>query len=255
MSDIGAMVDLLIAAGTPPAVAAQVIAQAFAAGAAAGNFRGIPVDDAAEKRRAYDRERKRKSAEIHRTSTGTPRTSESASLSKESKKEEIKEEVGARKKAFRGNRLPDDWQPSPQDRAVADELLGEQKAAGEIAKFHDHWKQQPGNKGVKLDWNAAWRNWIRRAAEYAGGRNGQRTNGFHPNSSAGPAPTRDAAVITGMGRALDRRRADRAAANGNGELRGHPDAAGGDDPGRAAASGDDGAPGQLALIPAGHAGE
>jgi hypothetical protein len=28
--------------------------------------------------------------------------------------------------------------------------------------FKDHWAAQPGQKGVKLDWFATWRNWVRR---------------------------------------------------------------------------------------------
>lgn len=35
----------------------------------------------------------------------------------------------------------------------------------EHAKFCDYWIAQPGQKGVKLDWDATWRNWMRRAGE------------------------------------------------------------------------------------------
>ena len=28
-------------------------------------------------------------------------------------------------------------------------------------KFKDYWISQPGQKGVKLDWFATWRNWVR----------------------------------------------------------------------------------------------
>lgn len=35
----------------------------------------------------------------------------------------------------------------------------------ETEKFVDYWKAQPGQKGVKLDWPATWRNWMRRASE------------------------------------------------------------------------------------------
>ncbi len=28
-------------------------------------------------------------------------------------------------------------------------------------KFRDYWISQPGQKGVKLDWSATWRNWVR----------------------------------------------------------------------------------------------
>lgn len=36
-------------------------------------------------------------------------------------------------------------------------------AVPEFEKFRDHWIAQPGQKGVKADWFATWRNWIRRA--------------------------------------------------------------------------------------------
>ena len=35
----------------------------------------------------------------------------------------------------------------------------------ENAKFRDYWSAQPGAKGRKTDWDATWRNWIRRAFE------------------------------------------------------------------------------------------
>ena len=30
------------------------------------------------------------------------------------------------------------------------------------SEFHDHWLAQPAQRGVKLDWFATWRNWVRR---------------------------------------------------------------------------------------------
>lgn len=33
----------------------------------------------------------------------------------------------------------------------------------EMKIFEDYWNAQPGQKGVKVDWHATWRNWIRRA--------------------------------------------------------------------------------------------
>jgi len=53
---IADLVARLIAAGTPPDVAATVVAEAFAAGVVAT---ASPVDAAAERRRAADRDRKR----------------------------------------------------------------------------------------------------------------------------------------------------------------------------------------------------
>ena len=34
----------------------------------------------------------------------------------------------------------------------------------EHRKFIDYWIAQPGQKGVKTDWAATWRNWIRRSS-------------------------------------------------------------------------------------------
>ncbi len=39
----------------------------------------------------------------------------------------------------------------------------------------DYWRSQPGQKGVKVDWRATWRNWMRTAMERAPG--GGRVNG------------------------------------------------------------------------------
>lgn len=57
----------------------------------------------------------------------------------------------------RATRLPPDWMPDVFDDWVQ---------GPELAKFRDYWIAQPGQKGVKADWNATWRNWIRRASEY-----------------------------------------------------------------------------------------
>lgn len=68
----------------------------------------------------------------------------------------------------RGTRLPDDF-------AVTEELrawFAEQRFGGTVdfwrsqhAQFLDYWRGRPGQAGVKLDWPATWRNWMRKAAE------------------------------------------------------------------------------------------
>jgi hypothetical protein len=57
----------------------------------------------------------------------------------------------------RGSRLPADWQPS--------EPGYEGASAQTLARFRDYWLAQPGQRGVKTDWQATWRNWCRRDAE------------------------------------------------------------------------------------------
>lgn len=69
------------------------------------------------------------------------------------------------RKSARGTRLPLDWQPDETDLA-----FGESEGVhvpNEIGKFRDYWVAQPGQKGVKVDWSATWRNWCRRAEKRA----------------------------------------------------------------------------------------
>lgn len=76
----------------------------------------------------------------------------------------------------RGTRLPTGWAPS-------DDLLHWTRTEKPgidplqtLEKFRDHWAAQPGQKGVKTDWDATWRNWVRNEIPRAGGlpANGQR---------------------------------------------------------------------------------
>jgi uncharacterized protein YdaU (DUF1376 family) len=63
----------------------------------------------------------------------------------------------------RGSRLPADW--TPDEVFAKGEGLAAAEAAREGEKFRDYWLGQPGQKGVKLDWQATWKNWIRKAAD------------------------------------------------------------------------------------------
>lgn len=67
----------------------------------------------------------------------------------------------------KGHRIPDGWIPSDD---IANAMVSECPNVNqqmEYRKFVDYWSSQPGAKGVKLDWNATYRNWIRRASESA----------------------------------------------------------------------------------------
>lgn len=67
----------------------------------------------------------------------------------------------------RGKRLPPNWSPDAKGYATATkEGLSPEEINREADKFRDHWTAKPGQKGVMLDWDATWRNWVRRAAEY-----------------------------------------------------------------------------------------
>ena len=73
-----------------------------------------------------------------------------------------------RKSSERGSRLPENW-TLPEDwaseayqyRTPNGEYLTAEEISHEADKFRDHWIAQGGSRGVKVDWRATWRNWIR----------------------------------------------------------------------------------------------
>lgn len=70
----------------------------------------------------------------------------------------------------RGTRLPDDWWPDGTLRAWAREHGRSLDLKTVTETFRDYWVAQSGQKGVKLDWDATYRNWIRREMKDANGR-------------------------------------------------------------------------------------
>lgn len=64
---------------------------------------------------------------------------------------------------FRPVPMPDEW------RAVAKEMRPDLNADEVYKTFSDHWIAKSGHWGVKLDWLATWRNWLRKEAAPRGG--------------------------------------------------------------------------------------
>ncbi len=62
-----------------------------------------------------------------------------------------------------GTRLPPSWEPSAEDQGQAKRDRPDLDLAIELAKFRDHFAAKPGRAGESADWDATWRNWIRRA--------------------------------------------------------------------------------------------
>lgn len=65
----------------------------------------------------------------------------------------------------RGTRLPADFVPSEVARKTIIAESPDLDLRREHARFVDHWTAQPGQRGVKADWDATWRNWMRRSAD------------------------------------------------------------------------------------------
>lgn len=75
------------------------------------------------------------------------------------------------KRNDRGSRLEDGWMPSQK---VIDQMRQECPHVNleyEHRKFTDYWLSVPASRGRKSNWDATWRNWIRRASESRTGGN------------------------------------------------------------------------------------
>jgi hypothetical protein len=156
------MVDNLVAAGCAPAVAARVVAEAFAAGVLSAPVRGLSVDETTEKRRERDRIRQAlKRAEAKKSPDNPPTSAESAdcptralslkSLNKEDKKERA-----------RKHPCPVDWQPNEKHFAWAEKEHIPQSAVLSKAEDMRLWAQSTGEQ--KKDWDATLFVWLRRDA-------------------------------------------------------------------------------------------
>jgi uncharacterized protein YdaU (DUF1376 family) len=102
--------------------------------------------------------------------------------------EDKKEDASASSKesARRGSRLPDGWMPTDKQRdALKTEGFTDADLDRELPRFRDYWIAKPGAGGRKLDWDATFRNWLRKAhdlrgsdrAPAGGGQGGQRPGG------------------------------------------------------------------------------
>lgn len=109
-------------------------------------------DDSAQRVREH-RKRKAEAEQHFVTQCNAPET--------DTESEQKETPTGVSKK--RGERLPADFDP---DIGIAVAIgLTEVQARNEAVKFREWWPAQPGQRGVKLDWNLTWRTWCRKALE------------------------------------------------------------------------------------------
>lgn len=113
-------------------------------------------------------------------------------------------------RARKGTRIPDDWQPLAL--TDADATMVASWPAGtierEMAKFRDFWAAKAGAGGVKLDWQATWRNWLRQADERIP---------KNANRTAIGVRERDRDPALALRRAAERAEAEQASTSGCGE--------------------------------------
>ena len=106
-------------------------------------------DKQAENRRRPNKNKTLQSPRSHHTDTDTD-TEEKEETTVSSKK--------------KGSRLSPEWRlPKAWGEWAMAEGAVEVEVRREADKFRDYWLGVAGSKGVKLDWQATWRNWIRKA--------------------------------------------------------------------------------------------
>jgi len=259
-----AITNELIATGLSPVQTALLmeLVLSLSTGSSGANPVESPEYRTLEKRRAWDRDRKAREREAEREakrlsalSTGHPPESTGNRVEKADVCTvvlEDKEKGLSVKERKKGSRLLSNARVSDDDRAFAIENgIPENRVDAEWTEFVDYWIGVPGSRGVKLDWPATWRNRIRQISNKYRGSNGQGFSANRTNPTSGSPPTRDTAIIAGMGRALERRRAARAADDG-GQVQRSDGVAAEPDADCGAAPDDDQPPRQLTLLAAGH---
>ena len=80
----------------------------------------------------------------------------------ETERETETETKKEREKTQRGTRLPHDTKLTVEWIDFCRQQRPELDPQDVFAGFLDYWVAQPGQKGVKTDWTATWRNWVRR---------------------------------------------------------------------------------------------
>lgn len=173
MGSVAEMVMALIEAGAPPEIAAQVVAEAYAAGASIRPPTRTARQD--RNRRYYENRKARASEERLKASDsdvsdGVAKANIQHAPTRGEDNPSRLEHTGEKKNtpsvaspAKRGTRIPDDWQPDML--AARREGLSQAEAEREAERFRDYYLGAPNAKGVKLDWPATWRNWCRNAVD------------------------------------------------------------------------------------------
>jgi hypothetical protein len=67
-----------------------------------------------------------------------------------------------REPASRGSRLDPNWLPSKDSVIQMEAEAPDVDVRAEHRVFVDYWIAQPGQKGVKTNWESTWKNWMRR---------------------------------------------------------------------------------------------
>ena len=168
MSDLALIADLVRAGVAPELVArvAAAIADVRAEGASTRE-----ENRAAARKARNARYYKTRSDDLRRFKTSeilppSPLKETSPTPPKENNPTPSNTTGSARTHAHaRGGRLPEGWTPSKALCDFADGLgVGGHLFDEAVAEFRDYWRAVPGQRGIKLDWDATFRNRLRETA-------------------------------------------------------------------------------------------
>lgn len=91
--------------------------------------------------------------------------------------------------ATRGTRLPKDWTLPADWRVLCVAQRQDLDPDATAEGFRDYWIAVPGQKGLKLDWLATWRRWVREERQPGGAGSGQaRRSALHADNMIETAP-------------------------------------------------------------------
>jgi hypothetical protein len=110
-----------------------------------------------------------------------------------------------RAKAVRGTRIPEDFAVTEAmaewARREVPALVGAGRGKYETDRFVDYYRSASGANARKIDWPAAWRNWMRKAEDdYAGGRPAGRSGNVVPLAARESTGTTRARAASEAGR-------------------------------------------------------
>jgi hypothetical protein len=74
---------------------------------------------------------------------------------------EAETETKKSRSATRGSRLPANWKPDSELAEWSKTERQDLDLRKVLEEFRDYWTSVAGSKGVKLNWDATWRNWVR----------------------------------------------------------------------------------------------
>lgn len=161
MTPIADMVAEMLARGVAADIVVIAVKAAEQAMASTGKSAESPVDEAAEKRRAYDRARKAEKRKSGGSPVESPRTSEaSLSLTSLSKDSEQKKEV--KKVRARKHPLPPEFQPDEGHFAAALKLGKPRQYVIDKCEDMRIWAGSSG--ALKVDWGLTLHGFMRRDA-------------------------------------------------------------------------------------------